>query len=113
MSLSEMLPESRRGDLPLPAVVHAPVFIDENRLVAFAGTAGAVLLSTEHAPNAGDRGNFIPQHPLPAHVQLAAPHRQRLVGAGELVTDGLDLGALLRNQGIPQAPVRPGAGPPE
>ena len=82
---------------------------------------GVPLHPAEYPPDAGDRGNFIPQHPFLAHTQLAAPlavlfqvlvhhgekllHRRRLVGVGELVADGLGQGALLRNQSVSQTPI--------
>ena len=117
----QLFPGSQRGDLPFPAVVHDPDLIDVDGLGAFAGAAGVMFLPAEHAPDPGDGGDFISQHPLLAYAQLAEPlavgfqvpvhhgekllHRRRLVRVRELVTNGLGQGALLRCQGVPQAPV--------
>ena len=83
--------------------------------------AGVPLHTAEHAPDAGDGGHLVSQHPFPADSQLAAPlavlfqilihhgkellDRGGLLRIGELIPDGLGQGALFRVQGVPQAPV--------
>ena len=119
--LLQLLLRLQGGDLPPLTVIHDPQLIDIGNRGTLAHVVGLPLHPAENAPDTGDAGDHVPQHPLTAHAQLAEPrsvllqvpvhhseellHRGRLVGIGELVPNGLGQRALLRVQGIPQAPV--------
>ena len=70
-------PERLEERLAAPGEITITAETDAQRartlVEALPGVAGTMLFLAEHAPNAGDRGNFIPQHPFLAHAQLAAP----------------------------------------